>query len=230
MASSSHQRTIESLKAVCAARNIRTDKVLVMTVQRDRTGEFFSLVADFTRDQLLDVYPAEFLTAYKELRIGDLNVCYNDSLPPLEATTKPAAASDAATIFLKPPFCCGGIQLYRDRPISMDSVFRDLVAGHGHHPNVVYEVKRQINNGAMLHTKYFLAHQQPAGGAHGRPLHRQDARLQELQVPHARPVLWGRPVPCIRARQRRGVVHIQLPPHAPERVCAREPATDGGVL
>lgn len=43
-------------------RGISTTGVSAITVQKNRTSQFSSLILDFDREQLLDLYPAEMLT------------------------------------------------------------------------------------------------------------------------------------------------------------------------
>lgn len=42
------------------------------------------------------------------------------------------------------PFCCSGIKEYKGRRIAADNIFAAFLRGKGHHPNVVFEVKRQV--------------------------------------------------------------------------------------
>jgi hypothetical protein len=59
------------------------------------------------------VATADALSTYKELRLGDLNVCYNDQLPRLQEAPAPAGGFDDD---LSSPFCCGGVAPYKVRP------------------------------------------------------------------------------------------------------------------
>lgn len=147
------------LRRFCEARGINTDRVTVLTVQRNRTSSFFSLVIDWQADKLLKLYPAEALVSYKEIVVkdpgnADFLVCFNDTLPAISEVSS-AAPEGAKYVMDNPPFCCGGIYSYKPRPLQMEQPFRDLVSGSGNHPDLAFEIKRQVNNGPLLSTRYF---------------------------------------------------------------------------
>lgn len=154
-----------SVTDFCKRHRISTSGVLVFTAQKNRSSEFTSVIADFEKGCMLTVYPAEVLasTTYKEMRLtaGSVDVlcCYGDNLPaPPASYTAPASISaglkDACESGSE-PFCCGCVQLYKNRRLDRDAMFDSLRSRRGHHPNVVFEVKRQVNNGPMLSTKYY---------------------------------------------------------------------------
>lgn len=52
--------TIERLKKFCKLKNIITSGAFVMTIQRNRTEQYASLVVDMDRDTLHELYPQAF--------------------------------------------------------------------------------------------------------------------------------------------------------------------------
>ncbi|KAI8473570.1 MAG: hypothetical protein J3K34DRAFT_518864 [Monoraphidium minutum] len=162
-------RLFEGLRRFCERNGLGTGRVLAITVQRNHTGEYASLIADFGAGRLLTHYPAAALSTYKELRRGDLNVCYNDDLPPLPAA---APAGDAADDNLSAPFCCGRVTPYKPSHIDNEALFTYLVSGRGHHPNNFFQVTRQVDNGPIIAQTFYqvvgnAVQRAPAGGADG---------------------------------------------------------------
>lgn len=149
--------TVDNCRRFCERHGLSTRGVLALTAQVNRTTEFCSILLDFERGDLLDVYPAEFIAAagYKEMRLGELLVCYADGLPRLQAAPLPSDAERKAAVCERPPFCCAGVEPYKARRLDGEALFTSLLSGRGHHPNVVFEVKRQIDKGPMLTTKHF---------------------------------------------------------------------------
>ena len=78
----------------CNARAIPTSNVLAITVQKNRTTEFSSLIVDMTpgKSKVLEVYPAQLITGYKETSEGDFLVCYSANLDVVTTTEKETSA------------------------------------------------------------------------------------------------------------------------------------------
>ena len=133
----------EEMKKWCQPRGIRTDGVLVMTVQRNRSTQFASLVLDMEVGRVLPNYPMELLASYDETRSGEYLVCYKAGLAVL-----PSFSSEQAVDASSPgqPFGCLPTELtpYKHRRTAHDQAFNDFVRGEGHHPNLVFEVKKQV--------------------------------------------------------------------------------------
>lgn len=55
------------------------------------------------------------------------------------------------------PFWCPPIDLqpYKPRARSMDGLFKGFMTETGHHANVIYEGKTQVDNGPLLFTDYY---------------------------------------------------------------------------
>lgn len=144
---------LRRLKYICTAVGISTIGVLAITIQRNRTTEFSSLIVNWDAMCILPNYPIEFLTDYKELKVasGTFLLCFKENLDASvfkdsSVTLRPANA---------PPFCCSEIKPYRPRRLDKDKYFDDFVKSHGTHDDVVYQVKEQIDNGSLLSTRYF---------------------------------------------------------------------------
>ena len=165
---------IDQVRAFCSKHGISTSRVLVMSAQQNRGTAFFSLIVDFEAQAMLDVYPAEVLaeTTYKEMKLpGDVLLCYADNLPVPAQTALPPNWQQLSTVADKPPFCCSSVQPHKARRLEREIYFSDLEGTQGSHPDVVYEVKRQIDNGPMLSTTYWQLSQGEVQKANGT-LHR----------------------------------------------------------
>jgi len=138
----------------CIKHSISSKNILVVTVQENRSTKYSSLVIDFANDRILPNYPAEMLTDYKECREGKYLVCYKENLQLPEAF-------DAALDMMKSlklsdrPLPSGHLVPYKPTRTQHDQKFSDFIKGKGDYPDVVFEVKTQVNNGPLLHTKYF---------------------------------------------------------------------------
>jgi hypothetical protein len=87
---------------------------------------------------LLRARHADALSSYKEMRVGDINVCYNDTLPSLPPSP-PSAGGGADD--LSTPFCCGAVAPYKARRLEREALFTAFVEGRGHHPNLYFQVR-----------------------------------------------------------------------------------------
>ena len=62
MAAAGGDRYVSKIREYFQERGISTSGVCAITVQKNRTSQFSSLILDFDRGQVLDLYPAEMLT------------------------------------------------------------------------------------------------------------------------------------------------------------------------
>ena len=144
------------LKGWCEENGVPTHGVLVMTIQENRSTEFASVVVHMDEQKVLPNFPADGLSSYTEVRQGSLLVCYKAglSLPPSFGADAPSLGSIGSA---GGPFGCNPSEVlpYKHRPTAHDRAFRDFVQGSGHHPNLIFEVKTQVDNGPLLSTKYY---------------------------------------------------------------------------
>lgn len=61
MATAGGDRYVGPIRKYFESRGISTSGVGAITIQKNRTSKFSSLVVDFDRDEILDLYPAEML-------------------------------------------------------------------------------------------------------------------------------------------------------------------------
>eukprot|EP00240_Pyramimonas_obovata_P012633 CAMPEP_0118921566 /NCGR_PEP_ID=MMETSP1169-20130426/794_1 /TAXON_ID=36882 /ORGANISM="Pyramimonas obovata, Strain CCMP722" /LENGTH=233 /DNA_ID=CAMNT_0006862311 /DNA_START=122 /DNA_END=823 /DNA_ORIENTATION=+ len=146
---------VRKLRAFCRSHSIPTEGALVVTVHRNRTTEFASVIVRWDNEQLLPLYPlATDLQQYSELKVGDFFVVYKAKLDltTLDAALGRQPADDSNSLA---PFCCNNVRPYKARQLDREQLFKDFLTSSGHHPNVVFEVKRQVDNGPLLSTTYF---------------------------------------------------------------------------
>ena len=161
-----------ALKSFCQKLGIPTTNVLAITIQKRSSTEIATLVVDFNSPKVLPNYPTEF-PCYKEKTIGSLMVAYKDDLAPVEFKDDEKTAEDEAEGAVT-PFCCGGIREYKGRRTDKDALFSDFLRRRGHHPNIIFEVKKQVDKGPLLSTKYYrLEHQkwQESSGNYIQKIH-----------------------------------------------------------
>lgn len=140
----------------CPKMELEPKGTLIATVQRNRTGDCFSRIIDFDHGVFQPVYPVDDMnSAYTQRRFGELLVCYRGGLSsaPLESLKAILPIHETNT---HPPFCCSQVKSFKPCVTSFDAVFSNLLAGNqGHHPNVILEVIRQVNNGPKISTTYW---------------------------------------------------------------------------
>lgn len=131
----------------------RDGRVLALTIHRNHTGDFASALVSADGTTLLDGYPVPNATSvYKEKRVGDLFVVYNDNLAPLDEldVLKEATAPDVPPENAHyAPFCCAQVNPCITRRLDKDAAFQQFFSGTGTSPYMV-EVKKQIDRGRML--------------------------------------------------------------------------------
>ncbi|SPQ96864.1 unnamed protein product (mitochondrion) [Plasmodiophora brassicae] len=144
------------LRRVMESRHVPMEGVCAVTIHKNRATQFSSLIFDSASGQLLPVCPALQTgdSSYREMVIGDFRVCYQTSIP-VSGTPTPPNIAGVADENLESPFCCDLITPYKPTRTARDAVFEDFRHGRGHHPNILIEVKRQVNNGPMMSTRYF---------------------------------------------------------------------------
>jgi hypothetical protein len=147
----------EIIIGFCERNGIAVDgeHVLAVTVQKNLSTEFVSAIVDTKSRTLLPNFPTvDLLSTYTERRFGDFIVVFNNKLPhptPLPAPAVELSGSDGDSA----PLCCGAIKVDKNRRLDREQLFVDFVASSGNHPEIIYEVKRQITNGPLLSTKFF---------------------------------------------------------------------------
>ncbi|KAI1715780.1 hypothetical protein Ddc_10848 [Ditylenchus destructor] len=147
--------TVNRLKLFFDKNGISTKNVAIVTIQKNRTTEFSTLVANFDACDVIPNYPIP--QDYREMSLPkglpmsqcQWNIAYKEALPVPQFNR-----NEPNKVFSK-PFCCSGIAPYKARNVSLEGAFRDFVNGSGDHQNIVFEVKCQIDNGPVLYTDYF---------------------------------------------------------------------------
>jgi len=149
---SSDKKIIEELVKFCEKLKISTEGVLVINIQRNRTTQFSALIVDFEKREMLPVYPqTDDALPYEEKTIKDFLICCSQNLK------RPVvSASSVPTVCESPPFCCSDIVPYKPAVLrANEDVFKALLAKRGNFPEIVFQVKRQINNRPKIVTQYF---------------------------------------------------------------------------
>jgi hypothetical protein len=160
------QRTevIDGIREFCEQQHLATDAVVALTIHKNYSSEFSSVIVNLKSGALLEVYPdKDACSTYKEGRIGAYLFCYNDQLPirtdenELILGLSKVHLDDAqcTTVGDADVFCCSRIQPYKARHLQLESTFTDLIRRSGHHPDIVYEVVKQIDNGPIVSTNYY---------------------------------------------------------------------------
>ena len=145
---------------------------VAMTVQEQCSSRFCSLVVDVEKMQVIENFPIDRQTdaAVTEVTTAKYQVTYQTGLviPPDfgrgefddDETFIPTTAALERSLSgacLGTPFGCDGSELiaYKPKSNEYDEAFADFVRGEGHYPNLVFEVKKQLNDGPLvLSTKY----------------------------------------------------------------------------
>ena len=152
----SEQAVLTGVREFCNAHNISLEHVMAITVHINRTTSFASLIINWDKETILPNLPLELTNKYKEERVGNFLICYQSgmTLPDnYSSWDKSMAKLDLDQEGL--PFCCNNLVGYKNKKLSMEGLFRDFFASRGNHRNVVYEVKKQVDNGPLLDTKYY---------------------------------------------------------------------------
>ncbi|KAL0206498.1 hypothetical protein P9112_001805 [Eukaryota sp. TZLM1-RC] len=148
----SETEVVDVVRSFCERKGMKTDKGLALTVQKSKTALFGSVIVDFETNEIHEFYPVpDSLSTYKEKMMPGFSVCYNDTISPSSLNIEAVDHSKYPSTFP----CCSRMQPKNPRRFERDSTFTDLLGRRGHHPNVIFEVKAQVDNGPMLHTKYF---------------------------------------------------------------------------
>jgi len=158
---------LSDLRRFCMQQGLRTEHVVALTVQRNHSTEFSSLIANLNSGRLLDVYPeCGAGSTYQEGQIGDYLYAYNDELPVRPDEEQLCGGMSSVRIIDESvtghddrhqahPFCCSSLSPHKDRRLDRDAVFADLLRGRGHHPDIVFGVRKQVDNGPLLSVNYF---------------------------------------------------------------------------
>jgi hypothetical protein len=153
---------VRRLRTFCERNNIKTSGAIAFTIQRNRTGEYASLIVDFECGRMHNVYPKQFNQIYCEGPIAeseDFLYCYHAGLDasPLRAIeneTKTIEYCDEDTS-LAFAFCCNELTPYKPCPTEYDRAFEKFVSGVGSAEGLLFEVKRQVDNGKLISTAVF---------------------------------------------------------------------------
>ena len=118
---------------------------------------FSSLIVDMDTDTVLPNFPAEQLSTYEETRSDDLLVCYKGGLAVPESFSLSALADALPEPLSGGPFGClpSGLTPYKHRRTARDTAFKNFVEGKGSYPDLIFEVKKQLDNGPLISTKYY---------------------------------------------------------------------------
>lgn len=129
--------------------------ILLLTVMRNRATDFYSVIADLDTGETYPLYPAPLEGGHHDYKIGDLYVCYRpglDKTPLSEMSSGRIESRHCTENPQSPAFCCSAVYVYRSCPTNRDAMFADFLKGTGHHPNVIYGVRRQVNQGPLIST------------------------------------------------------------------------------
>ena len=120
---------LADLRRFCVERGISTNRVLALTVQRNRSTEFSSIIVNLNSGKILDVYPErDACSTYKEGSIGNYLYCYNDHLKVRSDEDQLVQGMSEMKMNDPPtaPFCCSNMQPYKDRYLDCESMFTDF--------------------------------------------------------------------------------------------------------
>lgn len=149
---------VRRLRAFCEGKGIDTAGAIAFTIQRNRTGQYASLIVDFERGTLHDVYPRAFDQIYREGPVSESEeflYCYHaglDVTPLRGEAPRPFDEDETRTPYA---FCCDALTPYRPRRTQNDRVFDGFLKGEGSAPGLMFEVKRQVDNGPLVSTAFF---------------------------------------------------------------------------
>ena len=144
------EEIVEGVVKWCDSKSITKEGILILTVQRNRSTEFASVVVDFESLKLVPNYFME--TDYNEMVVDDFLVCYKSGLK------LPSSTSVNTSIHCNDgPFGCKSSEItsYKNRITAYDATFHGFMMGKGNYPNIVFEVKKQVDNGPLISTKWY---------------------------------------------------------------------------
>ncbi|EGG21263.1 hypothetical protein DFA_01142 [Cavenderia fasciculata] len=150
MQSLSDKEIIKKFKTYCSKEHINTSNILAITIQLNRSTKCTSFIIDFDNEKLLKAYTLENDGKTVDKYAGSFSISYHANLPRLDESA-PAQVDAPGSA----PFCCHNLVPFKPTRTARDSVFADLLSGQGNHPDIVYEVKAQVDNGPMISTRYF---------------------------------------------------------------------------
>ena len=141
---------ISLIKIFCDKHNISPTGICAFTFQKNKTALFSSIIIDWNQKIILDNYPLENLSSYLEMKVeNDVLLCYQLDLPQINSVI-----SSTEHISFSFP-CCQHMSSYCDKRLDKEKYYFDFKNNQGSHDNVVFEVKRQVNNGPLLDTTFF---------------------------------------------------------------------------
>jgi hypothetical protein len=158
-----NDQTIKKLTSFCKKQNIPTTGAIAFTMSRNRTGEYASLIANMEDGTLHELYPKPFNRMFKEGPVSEdqeFLYCYQCDLDPnplREMKTASVDTNNACEPNELDAFCCSNLEPYRPRRTQNDAIFDQFVRGHGtlKDPTMLFEVKRQVDNGPLISTELF---------------------------------------------------------------------------
>jgi hypothetical protein len=68
------------IEKFCKNNSISTTNILAITVNCNYSSEFSPLIVDWENYEVIPNYPTQFLKDYKELKVGNLMICYIENL------------------------------------------------------------------------------------------------------------------------------------------------------
>jgi len=149
--------TVRKLRSFCEKKGISTTGAIAITIHRNRTGDFASIIANFDDGTVHTVYPQAFNKVYNEGPVNESEeflYCYQAELDTAPLNVQTGASDKEAESPLA--FCCGNLVSYRPIRTQNDRTFEDFVRGFkGDAPGLLFEVKRQVDNGPLISTAFF---------------------------------------------------------------------------
>lgn len=136
---------------------VEPKNAVAITIQRNRTTEYATVIVDMRRNVIVDLYPAELLSSYKETAVGPFLVCYNADLSVDPIADFKEFVAEKPIIEVEHPFCCESSKLvaYKPRRLDKEKFFTDFMSGSGSYPDIIFQVIKQINNGPIQSTTYW---------------------------------------------------------------------------
>jgi hypothetical protein len=149
-------QVVDRVQKFCNLRKIPTDNVLVITIQRNRTGDFCALVVDFSTRTLCKGYPDEMPTTKTLKSIGEnFTTCYVASLPVEPVNRMATPATDTVGDESTSIFCCSKIKPYKPTRLDQNYKFDNFMKGTGSCPDDVFKVITKVSFGPTVSTKFY---------------------------------------------------------------------------